>query len=97
MAFALPVARRVLRDLSMREKGLERSTQRLTVTVLGNLFGWLVDGKQLSQNPVRQLSRARRKQLATGERTKAKVPAGSSRSLSSSGVRSCRSTRERER
>jgi integrase len=59
--------------LAMRDKKLERSSQRLAVTVMGTLFGWLIDSKQLSHNPVQQLSRQRRKQLASGETTKAKV------------------------
>jgi integrase len=59
--------------LSMREKSLERSSQRLTVTVFGTLCSWLVDEKKLAANPVLALSKQRRKQLASGEQEKVKV------------------------
>lgn len=50
--------------LKLREKGLEKSTQRLIVNnVLSGLCAWAIDGRHMNVNPATQLPKQRRKQL----------------------------------
>jgi integrase len=60
--------------LKIREKKLERSTQRLIVYgVLGSLCNWAVDARHMNANPRQKLSKQRRKMLFLGEREDVKV------------------------